>query len=94
MKEKNWKLGESKQSHETKTFHHPTEYDESDDLEAVKRYSVSEELMHEIEPLPEPKTTVYDGWFWNGHLNKFERWKEHISSLKSTGFKEWYKRGG
>jgi len=40
------------------------------------------------------KATVYDGWFWNGHLNKFERWEQHLESMKTKAFKEWYTRGG
>ena len=85
---KNWK----QEQHEKKVFGlSTTEHDESDDIEAAKRLSVSEELMHELEPIPEPrKATVYDGWFWNGHLNKFERWKQHLKSLKTKEFLEWY----
>ncbi len=43
---------------------------------------------------PKKQATVYDGWFWNGHLNKFERWEQHLESMKTTAFKEWYTRGG
>ena len=100
---KNWK----QEQHEKKIFdHHPTEHDESDDIEEAKRtegrnwtvyerpyYSVSEKMQDELEPIPQKlpvKASVYDGWFWNGHLNKFERWKQHLKSLKTKEFLEWY----
>ena len=65
---------------ELEPIYHPTEHDESDDLEAAKRVV--------------KRSKVYDGWFWNGHLNKFERWKESQDSMKTKEYKKWYNRGG
>jgi len=56
-----------------------TEHDESDDLEDAKRVV--------------KRSKVYDGWFWNGHLHKFERWEESQNSMKTKDYKKWYNRG-
>lgn len=81
---KNWK----QEQHEKKVFGDP----ETEEVEwkIVKL----EGGGYMRKPFKKKQATVYDGWHWNGHLNKFERWEEHLESMKTKAFKEWYTRGG